>query len=188
MTMVKPISSEKWTYERLLQELPSESRYEIRNFNLIGMPAPVIEHQRIVKRVTKKLDAFTESNQLGEVFVSPLDVVFDKGNVCEPDVIFVAKENKQIIGRRNISGSPDLVVEVVSKGLVMRDYIEKKNDYENFGVKEYWLIDPLNETIIVYALENNKYSIFSAVEEQGIAKSKLLDGFELAFEEVFVSE
>jgi Uma2 family endonuclease len=188
MTMVKPISTEKWTYERLLQELPSESRYEIRNYNLIDMPAPIIEHQRIVKRVTKKLDTFTESNQLGEVFVSPVDVVFDKGNVCEPDVIFVATENKQIVGRKNILGSPDLVVEVVSKGSVVRDYVEKKNDYETFGVKEYWLIDPLNETIIVYALENNKYAIFSSVEEQGTAKSKLLDGFELTFEEVFVSE
>ncbi len=188
MTMVKPISTEKWTYERLLQELPSESRHEIRNFNLIDMPAPTIEHQQIVGLIYRLLFQFAFQNQLGEVFVSPLDVVFDKGNVCEPDVIFVATENKQIVGRKNISGSPDLVVEVVSKGSVVRDYVEKKNDYETFGVKEYWLIDPLNETIIVYSLENNKYSIFSAVEEQGIAKSKLLDGFELAFEEVFMAE
>lgn len=187
--MVKPISTEKWTYERLLQELPSESRYEIRNFNLIDMPAPIIEHQRIVGYIYRLLFQLTAQQQLGEVFVSPLDVVFDKGNVCEPDVIFVATENKQIVGRKNILGSPDLVVEVVSKGSVVRDYVEKKNDYETFGVKEYWLIDPLNETIIVYTLnEENKYTIFSSVEEQGIAKSKLLDGFELAFEEVFITE
>lgn len=187
--MLKTVSTEKWTYERLLQELPSESRHEIRNFNLIDMPAPIIEHQRIVGYIYRFLFQFAAQRQLGEVFVSPLDVVFDKGNVCEPDVIFVANENKQIVNRKNISGSPDLVVEVVSKGSVVRDYVEKKNDYETFGVKEYWLIDPLNETIIVYALnEENKYAIFSSVEEQGIAKSKLLDGFELAFEEVFIVE
>lgn len=46
--MIRTLSTEKWTYERLLQELPSESRYEIRNFNLIDMPAPIIEHQRII--------------------------------------------------------------------------------------------------------------------------------------------
>jgi Uma2 family endonuclease len=100
----------------------------------------------------------------------------------------VAKESKDIIGKKNIAGTPDLLIEVVSKGSVVRDYVEKNNDYEKFGVKEYWLIDPLNETIIVHALEEGKYNVFSAVEEQGIAKSKLLEGFELSFEEVFVME
>lgn len=186
--MLANVSAEKWTYQRMVEELPTESRYEIRNYHLIEMPSPITQHQRIVKRVTRKLDDFIEPNQLGEVFVSPLDVVFDEGNTCEPDVFLVLKENKGIINKKNISGSPDLLVEVVSKGSVVRDYVEKKNDYETFGVKEYWLIDPLNETIIVYTLDNGKYIIFSSVEEQGIAKSKLLDGFELAFEEVFISE
>ncbi len=126
--------------------------------------------------------------QIREVFVSPLDVVFDEGNVCEPDVLFISNENKEIITKKNIKGVPDLMVEVVSKGSVVRDYVEKKNDYENFGVKEYWLIDPLNETIIVHALEDKKYKIFSSVEEQGIAKSKILEGFELSFEEMFGEE
>jgi Uma2 family endonuclease len=103
-------------------------------------------------------------------------------------VLFISNENKDIITKKNIVGVPDLMVEVVSKGSVVRDYVEKKNDYENFGVKEYWLIDPLNETIIVHSLEDKKYKIFSSVEEQGIAKSKLLEGFELSFEEMFGEE
>ena len=183
--MLTTVHSGIWTYQRLLEETPSEARYEIRNYHLIDMPSPNTKHQRIVKQVTKKLDNFVESLKLGEVFVSPLDVVFDDGNVCEPDVLFISNENKEIITKKNIVGVPDLVVEVVSKGSVVRDYVEKKNDYENFGVKEYWLIDPLNETIIVHSLEDKKYKIFSSVEEQGIAKSKILDGFELSFEEMF---
>ena len=79
-------------------------------------------------------------------------------------------------------------MEVVSKGSVVRNYVEKKNDYEQFGVSEYWIIDPLNETIIVYALINDKYVVFSAVEESGTAHSKLVEGFELTFEEVFKAE
>ena len=181
------ISTERWTYQRLLSELPKEKRYEIRHYHLIDMPSPITEHQRIVKRVLMKFDNFVEKNRLGEVFVSPYDVVFDEGNTCEPDVIFVANENKQIVTKKNISGVPDLLVEVVSKGSVVRDYVEKKNDFEAFGVKEYWLIDPLNETIIVYSLQDNHYEIFSSVEEKGIAKSKVLVGFELGFEEVFGS-
>jgi Uma2 family endonuclease len=183
--MLTTIHSGIWTYQRLLEETPSEARYEIRNYHLIEMPSPITQHQRIVKHVTKKLDNFVELNKLGEVFISPLDVVFDEGNVCEPDILFISNENKDIITKKNIVGVPDLLVEVVSKGSVVRDYVEKKNDYENFGVKEYWLIDPLNETIIVHSLEDKKYKVFSSVEEQGTAKSKILPDFELSFEEIF---
>ena len=83
-------------------------------------------------------------------------------------------------------GAPDLIVEVVSKGSVVRDYVEKKTDYETFGVLEYWIIDPMNETIIVSALVNSKYEVFSSVEEpNATASSKLLTGFALDFEAVF---
>ena len=181
--MLTTVHSGIWTYQRLSEGTPSETRYEIRNYHLIDMPSPNTKHQRIVGKVYRLLCQI--SANLGEVFVSPLDVVFDEGNVCEPDVLFISNENKHIITKKNIIGVPDLMVEVVSKGSVVRDYVEKKNDYENFGVKEYWLIDPLNETIIVHSLEDKKYKIFSSVEEQGIAKSKILEGFELSFEELF---
>jgi Uma2 family endonuclease len=186
--MLTTVHSGIWTYQRLSEETPSEARYEIRNYHLIDMPSPNTKHQRTVGKIIILLDNFVESLKLGEVFVSPLDVVFDEGNVCEPDVLFISNENKEIITKKNIVGVPDLMVEVVSKGSVLRDYVEKKNDYENFGVKEYWLIDPLNETIIVHSLEDKKYKVFSSVEEQGIAKSKILAGFELSFEEMFGEE
>jgi Uma2 family endonuclease len=181
--MLTTIHSGIWTYQRLLEETPSEARYEIRNYHLIEMPSPITQHQRIVGKVYRLL--FQVSAQLGEVFISPLDVIFDEGNVCEPDILFISNENKDIITKKNIVGVPDLLVEVVSKGSVVRDYVEKKNDYESFGVKEYWLIDPLNETIIVHSLEDKKYKVFSSVEEQGTAKSKILPDFELSFEEIF---
>ena len=98
--MLTTVHSGIWTYQRLLEETPSEARYEIRNYHLIDMPSPHTKHQRIVKQVTKKLDNFVESLKLGEVFVSPLDVVFDDGNVCEPDVLFISNENKEIITKR----------------------------------------------------------------------------------------
>ena len=180
------VSTEQWTYERMLAELPAESAYELRDFNLIEMPAPKRIHQRIVKLVTKYLDEFVVLNALGEVFVSPFDVVFDKGNVCQPDVLFLSTERSGFSTEAGIMGAPDLIVEVVSKGSVVRDYVEKKTDYETFGVLEYWIIDPMNETIIVSALVNNKYEVFSSVEEpNATASSKLLVGFALDFEAVF---
>lgn len=181
------ISTEHWTYKRLITELPAESQYELRNNNLIEMPAPKRIHQIITGFIYRTLFHFSISRQLGEVYISPFDVIFDEGNTCQPDIIFISKEQKQISKEEGIFGVPDLLVEVVSKGSVVRDYVEKKNDYEKFGVKEYWIIDPLSQTIIVNALIDGKYQVFSAVEEQGIAKSKLLEGFELNYEQVFVT-
>lgn len=185
---MRVISTEYWTYDDMKAKLPAESRYELRDFNLIEMPSPKRIHQRIVKHFTKVLDSFVIAKKLGEVYVSPFDVIFDKGNTCQPDVLFLSNANKHLSSEEGIFGEPNLVVEVVSKGSVVRDYIEKKNDYEKFGVDEYWIIDPLNETIIVYALIDSKYVVFSAVEESGTASSKLLAGFQLTFEEVFKAE
>lgn len=184
---MKFISTEHWTYERLIAELPAESQYELRDHNLIEMPAPKRIHQIIVFEVAKILDQFTRINDLGNIYISPLDVILDEGNTCQPDVIFLSKEQRHLSREEGIFGTPDLLVEVVSKGSVVRDYVEKKNDYEKFGVQEYWLIDPLNQTIIVNALIDGKYQVFSSVEEKGIAQSKLLEGFQLGYDDVFTA-
>lgn len=78
-----------------------------------------------------------------------------------------------------------MVVEIVSKGSVIRDYIEKKEDYERFGVKEYWIIDPQNEALQVLTLENNKFKAYSTAEEEGSVKSKILEGFEIQWSSIF---
>ncbi|MFN8354181.1 MAG: Uma2 family endonuclease [Spirosomataceae bacterium] len=184
--MKTQLSAKPWTYQEMLAQLPAESRYELRDANLIEMPSPKPKHQRIVFKVGKLLDNFVQNHRLGEVFLSPLDVVFQQNNVVQPDLIFVANDNRSIINESYLSGAPDLLVEVVSKGSVARDYIEKKNDYEKFGVKEYWIIDSLNETIWIYALDDaGKYAIFSYAEEGASAQSKLFADFSLAHSSVF---
>jgi Uma2 family endonuclease len=175
-----------WTYEDMVKNLPAESQYELRDFNLIEIPSPKPKHQRIVHKLVKLPDTFIEGKSIGELFLSPLDVVFQKGNVAQPDLIFIATDNKHIIKESHISGASDLLVEVVSKGSVARDYIEKRNDYQKFGVKEYWIIDSLNESIWVYTLsENAQYDLHSCAEETEVAKSKLFEGFEMAHELIF---
>ncbi len=176
----------RWTYEAMVEKLPAESHYELRDFNLIEMPSPKPKHQTIVTNVYDLIKPFVKNNSLGKIYISPLDVVFQKGDVAQPDLIFVANENKSIVKESYLAGAPDLLVEVVSKGSVARDYIEKKNDYEKFGVKEYWIIDSLNESIWVYSLtENKKFDLYSCAEEGEIGKSKLFEDFEMAHELVF---
>ncbi len=180
------ISTQKWTYQKMVEKLPAESRYEIRQNELIEMPSPKPKHQRIVFKLGKLIDLFLSIKKIGELFISPLDVVLAEGDTSQPDLIFISNENKQIIKESHIKGSPDLLVEVVSKGSVARDYIEKKNDYEAFGVKEYWIIDSLNESIWVYSLnENFKYDLISYAEEGEIAISKIFQDFKINHSDIF---
>ncbi len=181
--------TDRWTYDDMVAKLPPESRYELRDYHLIEMPSPKPKHQTIVTNIYDSLKPFVKTQSLGKLFIAPLDVVFQKGDASQPDLIFVSNENKQIIKESHLAGIPDLLVEVVSKGSVARDYIEKKNDYERFGVKEYWIIDSLNETIWIYALnETAKYELFSHAEEGEIAHSKILIDFSLAHSSIFEEE
>lgn len=187
--MATIVSTERWTYERMRNELPPESRYELRHFNLLDMsPAPKPRHQEISSNLNDLFKGFIRKNKLGKVFFAPIDVHFASGEVCQPDLVFIAKEQAHIVGESAIEGTPMLIVEVVSKGSVARDYIEKKEDYERFGVQEYWIVDPRNEVVLVYALENGKYFLFSSAEEQTIVKSKVLAGFETNLENIFAEE
>jgi Uma2 family endonuclease len=184
--MVAKVENQRWTYQRMVNELPYESRYELRNYQLIEMASPKPKHQTIASNVNRTLENFVLPQKLGKIFFAPLDVVFQEGECCQPDNIFVAIQNKHIIAENCIKGVPDLLVEIVSKGSIARDYIEKKNDYERFGVKEYWIIDSMNESIWVYVLnENQKYDLFSNAEFGEIAKSNLLNGFELRHDVIF---
>lgn len=182
---MQTISTDQWTYQRVLAELRAESRYELRDYQLIEMAAPKRIHQKITGFVYRTLFELSLKNSLGEVYIAPFDIIFNKGNTCQPDIVFLSKAKSEISTEDGIFGVPDLLIEVVSKGSVVRDYVEKKNDYEKYGVQEYWIIDPLSETIIVNVLVEGKYTVFSSVEEAGTAKSKLLEGFDISFEDVF---
>jgi Uma2 family endonuclease len=82
---------------------------------IIMSPAPHPDHQRIVRSFFKRLDQLVESEQLGEVLFSPVDVVLTPHRVVQPDVLFIAKERAGII-TSHIAGAPDLVMEVISVG------------------------------------------------------------------------
>ncbi|MDW8289065.1 MAG: Uma2 family endonuclease, partial [Flammeovirgaceae bacterium] len=84
-------------------------------------------------------------------------------------------------------GIPNLVVEIISPSTFYRDSVEKFELYERYGVEEYWLVEPANQVIEVFRLVNGKYKLHSFVscEEGEVAKSAILQGFEVRREEVF---
>ena len=117
-------------------------------------PAPRYGHQSVVTRTVVLLDQHVRTQACGQVCVSPVDVVLDarKGLVVQPDIVFVSNARLEIV-RDQIWGAPDLVVEVLSNATRRRDRTTKWRWYRQYGVREYWLIDPIEKAVTVAFFE-----------------------------------
>lgn len=191
----------KWIYQDLQSLLPPDLKVKVEimqnqlyinhqsvydnyyNTEII-MAAPSLQHQRIIKKITMKLNQFVEENDLGEVFFSPIDVKFDDDHSFQPDIVFVAKINYDILKEKAIEGSPDLVLEVISPSNHKQEMANKKATYEKFGVSEYWIIRPKKKQVRVEVLnDKGQYELLSEVSETGTVKSQVIKGFEIDLED-----
>src|ERR1700692_3987319 len=104
----------KMTYEDL-QALPDDRfRNELIDGEHIVSPSPIVKHQRVAFNVAFAISAFVRPRRLGEVFMAPLDVLFSRFDVVEPDVLYVSAANANRLLERYIDGAPDLAVAVLS--------------------------------------------------------------------------
>ena len=183
------VLSKKMTYEAFRNmEIPDSdtSIYELINGNIMRRSSPHSEHQFVVGNVYAKMKVFSDENKLGRVLVAPLDVVFSDELSVQPDIFFIKKDREKIIERRGpVWGSPDLIIEVISKGTGKHDRVDKFGFYEKYGVPEYWLVDPANQAVEVYLLVENKYVLQQFQETEGPVKSHILEGFEVEMMDIF---
>src|SRR6266516_5153024 len=175
----------RYTYDQLIEEMAETNQpHELWDGELIMAPAPLFAHQKIALRFFRKLDDWVTARQLGEAVTSPVDMVLSPHRVVQPDVAFIARERLAII-ERGIMGPADLVAEVISLGGRNRDRIEKRDLYEQHGVKEYWMIDPEPETVEVLSLVNSRYELAMRSGPGATAASRLLPGFEIKVDWLF---
>lgn len=135
---------------------PEDERIELIDGVIYDMGAPLWEHQLIVVEIASELRTFVKKNKgKCKVAVSPVDVQLDCDDktMVQPDVLVICQRGK--INKKNVLGAPDLVVEVLSKGTRKKDMTIKLNKYADAGVREYWIVDPERERVIVYDLEND---------------------------------
>jgi Uma2 family endonuclease len=169
----------------MVAELPPESRYELHKGALLDIsPAPLRKHQQVLVKLLVLFHRFLEANPIGEVFIAPLDVVLSETDVVEPDLIVLLGDTGDP-EETHIRQVPDLVLEVLSPGSVTRDLVEKRALYTQYGVKEYWIVDPLQTSIEVHTLEGNTYSLHASAKGEGLVESALLPGLVVGLEEVF---
>ena len=146
----------KFNYQDYLQ-LPEDKRYEIIDGDLFMVPSPNESHQHILTNILYILINYVRRNKLGAIYCAPFDILFSDEDIVQPDVIFVSNENKKVITKDNIKGSPDLLVEILSPSTSKRDMGIKKKLYARHGVREYWIVDPKRETVDVFRLKGREF-------------------------------
>ena len=136
--------------------LPEKYPAELLEGEIVMVPSPGRKHQKVSGEIFNRLFEKVKDEELGEVYYE-FDVKFDEENVLRPDIVFVSKERLDIIKDNWIEGAPDMVVEVLSPTSATRDLIVKRDVYEKFGVREYWVVDPMNEEVFVFVLKEKRY-------------------------------
>jgi len=189
-TLEQPVQTVKrlYTYDELVAEFPESNQpCELWDGEIFSYSSPSFDHQQIVMRVARQLYDWASAHNAGEVVHGPIDMVLSPHLVTQPDAVFIACHRLGII-ERAIRGPADLAVEVMSLGHRNRDRIQKRDLYEQYGLKEYWLVDPEAQTVEVLHLENARYRLLMRATVGARISSKLLPGFELSVNAVLFGE
>ena len=168
-----------------------DDRVELLNGKLFKMSAPSPLHQEVSANLSSVLHTYLKGKPC-KVYYAPFDVRFFKESkadkdiytVLQPDICVICNRDK--IDKRGCIGAPDLVIEILSPGNNKKELINKYSIYEEFGVKEYWIVSPGEKTLLKYTLNmHGKYQpskLFTLSEK---VYTEILPGFELDLDEIF---
>lgn len=184
--------TERYTYADYLQWDDGE-RWELINGIAYNMsPAPSRIHQEISLALSLRIGNYLAGKQC-KLYVAPFDVRLplinsntdsDITNVVQPDLVVVCDLSK--LDERGCFGAPDLVIEILSPSTAKIDMVYKLNLYEQAGVREYWLVHPTDQTILVFRLnEGGKYGRHELYERLDKLITEILPEFTLDLAEVF---
>ena len=157
--MALPAEKERYTFADVLT-WPDDERAELIDGEVILMaPAPSRGHQGISVELTRQFANYLEGKKC-KAYHAPFDVrLFEKDGdtpedvdtVVEPDITIVCDTSK--LDDRGCKGAPDMVVEILSPSTQRHDQLVKLGLYQRAGVREYWIVDPMNKTVRVMLLD-----------------------------------
>jgi Uma2 family endonuclease len=163
-------------------DLPDDGyRYELVQGVVVMSPSPKPRHQAVAMEITAQLNVYLRKNPVGQLLAHP-DVhlgrdAAGKDFVYRPDILFIPAARWNIASNRLV-GPPELAVEVVSRGSRRYDSETKKEDYERFGVREYWLVDPERNAMSFYR-RNDEGRFVEASIDGDLFRSEAVPGFAL---------
>jgi Uma2 family endonuclease len=191
MSVPSDKSDVKFTYADYLN-WPGEERWELIGGVPYAMsPAPSADHQSILLEISRQLATYLLDKDC-RAFPAPFDVRLAAGdekdedinNVVQPDIVIVCDKSK--LDKRGYQGVPAMIVEIISPSTAKKDLGEKYDLYERYGVKEYWIVFPLDQVLDVYLLdETGKYQKAGSFEKGARVKPSIFKDLEIDLDLVF---
>jgi Uma2 family endonuclease len=178
----RPLPTGPITYEQFLEWLDDETHAEWVNGEIVLMSPINRLHQRLLNFLISLFELFLDARPLGEFSTDPFQMKVSPDLPGRaPDLIFVANEHLDRLHDTWLEGPADLVIEIISPDSAVRDREEKFSEYEQGGVREYWLLDPQQRTAEFFQLgDEGRYQLVPL--EEGIFHSRVLPGFWLKAE------
>jgi len=181
-----PPAQGEWTYDDY-QHLPNDGkRYEIINGVLFVANAPNLDHQFAVMEIAAELRNYAKAEGLGHVYVAPCEVhLSERSKPVQPDIFFVRQERLPERRAAFFDGAPDLIVEVISPSSIRLDRVTKFTEYEQTGVQEYWLADPVAHIVEVYVLSNGEYALLGTFQKEETIQSQIFIDIKIMVNNIF---
>lgn len=179
-----PLSQKLIYTESDYYALPEGVRAELINGQIFYQAAPSRAHQKILSVLHATIYNYMKSKGgPWEVYPAPFAVKLKEDNktITEPDISVICDRNK--LTDRGCTGAPDWIIEIVSPGNSSHDYIRKLNLYADSGVREYWIVNPMKQTIFVYYLEETMFEVDTYTFQDNI-KVNIYDDLWINFQEI----
>ena len=189
--MALPAEKARYTFADVLSWAEDE-RIEIINGEAFMMATPSRIHQKISFELGRQLGNFLEGKPC-EIYPAPFSVrLFEQAKdspenvstVVEPDISVIC--NREKLDKYGCRGAPDLIIEILSPSTRRHDRLVKLNLYQKAGVREYWIVDPENKSVLVFLSDaNGFFHIYEDYGQKDVAKVNILDGCYIELGKVF---
>lgn len=167
------------------ETVSENDKAEFINGKIIIHSPVMYRHSNVVSNLSFFINTFIVSRNLQAIVAVEKLMIRLTRNDYEPDICFFGKEKaKDFKADQLLFPAPDFVVEVLSKSTEKTDRTIKFNDYQSHGVKEYWIVDPENEFVEQYVLENEMYELKEKTSS-GQINSFVISGFEIPVKAFF---
>ncbi|MDD4493846.1 MAG: type II toxin-antitoxin system prevent-host-death family antitoxin [Eubacteriales bacterium] len=167
----------------------SDLRMEYINGEIILMESPSFAHQEISGHLHIIFSRFLQGKKC-KVIYAPFDVHFYKPeinepDVCQPDLLIACDTDEKVDKKGRYMGTPSLVVEIISPGTRSKDMVKKLNTYMLSCVNEFWLVDPIQKSIIIYIFRDKQIDSLNVYRNGEAAMSNAFEGLVASLAEVF---
>jgi len=175
-------------FEEFLQmDKENEHRLEYFDGEVVYLESPSVEHQRVLLNMGAEFRNYFRGKTC-EAFISPLDLwLINKGKALnvkvQPDLMVIC--DKAGLRENSYYGAPTLIIEIISHSNQTHDRVRKYSTYMEFGINEYWMVNPKLKTIEVYIFEEDEYKQVAIYKGDDCAVSQTFKELKIHLNEIF---